>query len=60
MQRRVGSIDKPLPTSHFWMTSAICDVVLVLHHHVAELPLMPMSGRLIQSTVPPAALMASP
>jgi hypothetical protein len=46
-----------LPTSHFWMTSATC--MLFLSCIIMwPLLLMPISGRLIQSTVPPAALIA--
>ena len=48
---------KPFPTSHFWMTSAMSALFLSCIS-MWELPLMPMSGRLIQSTVPPAALTA--
>src|SRR6185503_7734642 len=49
--------DKPLPTNHFWITPAISALFLSCIS-MWEFPLMPISGRLIQSTVPPAALMA--
>src|SRR3954470_18288082 len=48
---------KPLPASHFWMTSATC-ILFLSCIIMCPLPLMPMSGRLTQSTVPPAALIA--
>ena len=48
----------PLAASHFWITSAISALFLSCIS-MCELPLMPMSGRLTRSTLPPAALMAS-
>src|ERR1051325_386934 len=49
----------PLLTSHFWITSAISALFLSCIS-MCELPLMPMSGRLTRSTLPPAALIALP
>src|SRR5882724_842923 len=47
----------PFATSHFSITSAI-SALFFSCISMWELPLMPMSGRLMRSTLPPAALMA--
>jgi hypothetical protein len=49
---------KPLATSHFWITSAISALFLSIIS-MCELPLMPISGRLMTSTLPPAARILS-
>src|SRR5262245_35906580 len=56
-RQRLIQSDRPLLTSHFWITSAIWSLFFACIR-MWELPLMPMSGRSIHSALPPALLMA--
>ena len=49
---------KPLAANHFWITSATWSEFLSIIA-MWVLPLMPMSGRSIRSTLPPALLIVS-